>query len=199
MVVEASMAVAWRVSMILHTLISTLLGWLNHVFANEGSVLIRILIALNVEILWTINAMWWVIHWEAAHLAIEAALLIWGMDGSTPIVRWMRSFSLVVLLISLAGLSAYLDPQVLVLLLQHVQLDHVMLFQIVNFFVETLDLDILQLFLVLLCLLEPLFQVRHVFLEYVTLFLKITNYLVLFLAFSLQILTHFFKLSYRTI
>lgn len=111
----------------------------------------------------------------------------------------MRSFSLVVLLISLAGLSAYLDPQVLVLLLQHVQLDHVMLFQIVNFFVETLDLDILQLFLVLLCLLEPLFQVRHVFLKYVTLFLKITNYLVLFLAFSLQILTHFFKLSYRTI
>ena len=106
----------------------------------------RVLIPLHVEILRIENAMRRVIHREAAHLPIKTALLIGCMDRSAPVVRRMRIFPFVIILLSsLARLCTYLNPQVLVLLLQHVQLDHVVLLQIVYFLVETLDLYILQL------------------------------------------------------
>lgn len=79
-------------------------------------------------------------------------------------------------------------------MLHNVHLHHIMFLEVVDFFVKTLNFDILQLLFVLLCLLVPLFQECHVLLQDVSVFLEVSDHLVLLLAIPLQVLAHLLEL-----
>lgn len=86
------------------------------------------------------------------------------------------------------------ESEILIFLLEHIKFNHIVLFQVSDFFVQTPDLYVLKLFFVVLCLLVPIFEVAYVFLQNVSFLLEVLDDLVLFLSVPLQVLAHFFKL-----